>query len=141
MRQKISIITLGVHDLERSLKFYRDGLGWQLSSNSGGDIAFFPMGGVVLALYPWAKLAEDALVASQGSGFPGFTLAYNTKSKAEVEQVLDTVRSLGMKITREAQDVFWGGYHGYFEDPDGYLWEVAWAPFIEFDEQDNLKLS
>lgn len=140
MRQRISLITLGVRDFERSLKFYRDGLGWQPSSASGDDVAFFQMGGVVFGLYPREKLAEDAKVAPQGSGFSGITLAYNTKSKAEVEEVLDMARKLGAKITKEAQDVFWGGYNGYFEDPDGYLWEVAWNPFFEFDEQDNIRL-
>ena len=140
MRQKISLITLGVSDFERSLKFYRDGLGWQPSSASSDDVAFFSMGGVVFSLYPRDKLAEDALVPDEGSGFPGFTLAYNTRSKEEVEDVLEKARSLGARITKEAQDVFWGGYNGYFADPDGYLWEVAWNPFFEFDEQDNQKL-
>jgi catechol 2,3-dioxygenase-like lactoylglutathione lyase family enzyme len=140
MRQKLSIITLGVRDLEQSLKFYRDGLGWRLSSASQGDVAFLPMGGVVFALYPREKLAEDALIDPEGTGFPGFTLAYNTKSKAEVDEVLKTAERLGAKITKQAQDVFWGGYHGYFADPDGYLWEIAWNPFFEFDERDNLVL-
>lgn len=140
MRQRISLITLGVSDFERSLKFYRDGLGWQLSSASGEDVAFFQMGGVAFSLYPRDKLAEDANVLPQGSGFSGITLAYNTKSKEEVDEVLEKVRGLGAKVTKEAQDVFWGGYNGYFADPDGYLWEVAWNPFFEFDKQDNVKL-
>jgi len=140
MRQRISLITLGVRNFERSLKFYRDGLGWQPSSASGDDVAFFQMSGVVFGLYPRDKLAEDANVAAQGGGFSGITLAYNTKSKEEVEEILDMARELGAKITKEAQDVFWGGYNGYFEDPDGYLWEVAWNPFFEFDEDDNVIL-
>jgi catechol 2,3-dioxygenase-like lactoylglutathione lyase family enzyme len=140
MRQRISLITLGVRDFERSLKFYRDGLGWQPSSASGDDVAFFQMSGLVFGLYPRHKLAEDANVAAQGGGFSGVTLAYNTKSKQEVEEVLDMARELGAKITKEAQDVFWGGYNGYFEDLDGYLWEVAWNPFFEFDENDNIRL-
>lgn len=140
MKQKISLITLGVRDFERSLEFYRDGLGWQPSSASQSEIAFFQMDGVVLALYPYEKLAEDALVPAQGSGFPGFTLAYNTRSKVEVEEVLEKARNLGCKITKEAQEMFWGGYSGYFQDPDGYLWEVAWNPSFPFDERDNLLL-
>ena len=140
MRQKLSIVTLGVEDLKRSLEFYRDGLGWKLSSASQEDIAFLPMGGVVLGLYPRHLLAEDAQVDAKREGFPGFTLAYNTKSKEEVEEVLNTVEAMGARIVKSAQDVFWGGYHGYFADPDGYLWEVAWNPYFEFDEQDNLKL-
>jgi uncharacterized protein len=140
MRQKLSLITLGVTDFERSLKFYRDGLGWKLSSASQDDVAFFPMGGVVFALFPREKLAEDATVPASGSGFSGITLAYNTKSQEEVDSVLKQAESLGAKIVKPAQKVFWGGYNGYFADPDGHLWEVAWNPFWEFDEDDNLIL-
>ncbi|MBE7552676.1 MAG: VOC family protein [Anaerolineales bacterium] len=140
MRPKLNLITLGVKDFERSLQFYRDGLGWPLSSASQGDVAFFPLGGVVLALYPRDKLAEDAQVSPAGSGFSGITLAYNTKSQAEVDEVLQTVENLGATIIKRAQPVFWGGYNGYFADPDGHLWEVAWNPFFGFDEADNLIL-
>jgi catechol 2,3-dioxygenase-like lactoylglutathione lyase family enzyme len=140
MRQKLSLITLGVRDLERAVVFYRDGLGWKPSSASGGDVVFFPMGGIVLSLYPRDKLAEDALVDPGGEGFSGITLAYNTKSKAEVDEVLKTVEALGARIVKTAGDVFWGGYSGYFADPDGHLWEVAWNPFFGFDEAGNLVL-
>jgi len=140
MRQKLSLITLGVNDLERSVRFYQDGLGWKASSASGGDVVFFPMGGIVLSLYPRDKLAEDAMVDPAGSGFSGFTLAYNTRSKEEVDEVLKTVEGLGAVVVKKAQDVFWGGYNGYFADPDGHLWEVAWNPFFPFDEKDNLIL-
>jgi catechol 2,3-dioxygenase-like lactoylglutathione lyase family enzyme len=141
MRQKLSIITLGVSDLARSIAFYRDGLKWHTTHKEGEGIAFFPMGGIVLSLYPREGLAEDALVGPHGSGFQGFTLAHNTKSEAEVDAVLAEVAALGMKIVKPAQKVFWGGYSGYFADPDGYLWEVACNPFVGFDEQDNLTLS
>lgn len=140
MRQKLNLITLGVDDLERSLRFYRDGLGWQPSSASQDDIAFFPLSGVVLALYPREKLAEDILIDATGSGFPGVTLAYNAKNQEEVNAVLQTVEGLGAKILKPAQTVFWGGYSGYFADPDGHIWEVAWNPFFGFDEADNLIL-
>lgn len=140
MRQKISLITLGVNDLERSVRFYRDGLGWKPSSASEGDVVFFPMGGIVLSLFPRDKLAEDAMVNAEGRGFSGITLAYNTQSKEEVDEVLETVKSLGAKIVKPAQEVFWGGYSGYFADPDGHLWEVAWNPFFPFDDDDNLIL-
>lgn len=140
MRPKISLITLGVSDLERALQFYQKGLGWQPSSASQDDVVFFQLGGVVLSLYPREKLAEDAQVSSAGSGFAGITLAHNTKSQEEVDQVLQTVESLGAKIVKKAQKVFWGGYSGYFADPDGHLWEVAWNPFFPFDESDNLIL-
>jgi uncharacterized protein len=139
MRQKLSIITLGVSDLARSIAFYRDGLKWTTAYKEGEGIAWFPIGGVVLALYPREGLAEDAMVSAQGSGFTGITLAHNTKSEAEADAVLAEVAALGMKIVKPAQKVFWGGYSGYFADPDGYLWEVAYNPYSVFDEQDNLK--
>lgn len=140
MRPKLNLVTLGVKDFERALKFYQDGLGWQPSSASQDDVAFFPLGGVVLSLYPRDKLAEDARVSPEGSGFAGLTLAYNAKSQAEVDEVLQTVERLGATIVKPAETVFWGGYSGYFADPDGHLWEVAWNPFWEFDEADNLVL-
>ncbi len=134
------VITLGVSDFQRALTFYRDGLGWLASSASQGDIAFFQMGGVVLALYPRDELAKDATISADGSGFSGVTLSYNTRSKGEVEETLALAERLGGKIVKPAQDVFWGGYHGYFTDPDGYLWEVAWNPFFLFDKAGNLAL-
>jgi catechol 2,3-dioxygenase-like lactoylglutathione lyase family enzyme len=140
MRLKLHLVTLGVKDLQRSLKFYQEGLGWQPSSASQDDIAFFPLGGVVLALYPREKLAEDAHISPEGGGFSGITLAYNAKSQEEVDQVLQTVENLGAQVVKNAEKVFWGGYSGYFADPDGHLWEVAWNPFFEFDESDNLVL-
>jgi catechol 2,3-dioxygenase-like lactoylglutathione lyase family enzyme len=140
MRPKLSIVTLGVKDFERALQFYQQGLGWQPSSASQDDVAFFPLGGVVLALYPRDKLAEDAQISSEGSGFSGITLAYNTKSETEVDEVLQAVEKLGAKIVKKGQKVFWGGYSGYFADPEGHLWEVAWNPFFGFDEADNLIL-
>ncbi len=140
MRQKLSLITLGVKDLKRALDFYQRGLGWKPSGASGEDVAFFPMGGVVFALYPREKLAEDATVDQSGSGFSGIALAHNTKSQDEVDDVLQTVELIGGKIVKPAQKVFWGGYSGYFADPDGHLWEVAFNPHWQFDENDNLVL-
>lgn len=134
MQQRFSMVTLGVEDLARSLQFYRDGLGWQPASNSNDDITFFQLGGVVLSLYPRLKLAEDATVDPAGTGFSGMTLAYNTKSREEVDEVFHLVEQLGERIVKPAQDVFWGGYSGYFADPDGHLWEVAWNPFWAFDD-------
>ena len=138
MRQKLNIITLGVSDFDRALKFYESGLGWKKSSASQGDIAFFPLGGMVLALYPRELLAEDATVPANGSGFSGITIAYNAQSEQEVDAVLAEVEKLGATIVKPAQKVFWGGYSGYFKDPDGHLFEVAFNPFLGFDEQDNL---
>jgi catechol 2,3-dioxygenase-like lactoylglutathione lyase family enzyme len=140
MHPRLNIITLGVKDFQKSLAFYKNGLGWKISSASQDDIAFFPLGGIVLALYPLDKLAEDATVPLSKNEFPGFTLAYNAKSEAEVDAVLQEAEKIGAKIVKKAQKVFWGGYSGYFADPDGYLWEVAHNPFFEFDEKDCLKL-
>ncbi|MBW4471919.1 MAG: VOC family protein [Stenomitos rutilans HA7619-LM2] len=140
MQQRLSLVTLGVQDLPRSLQFYRDGLGWKPSSASQEEIAFFQLGGVVLSLYSRTSLAEDATVEPVGTGFSGITLAYNTKRKEEVDEVLQLVEQLGERIVKPAQDVFWGGYSGYFADPDGHLWEVAWNPFWAFDDADQVIL-
>lgn len=140
MRQKLNLITLGVKDLERAVNFYKNGLGWKTSSASADDVAFFQMGGIVLSLYPREKLAEDAMVDPKGSGFSGITLAYNAKSQEEVDNVLRSVETMGGKVIKPGQKVSWGGYNGYFADPDGYLWEVAWNPFWGFDENDNVIL-
>lgn len=140
MRQQLSIITLGVDDLHRSLNFYEQGLGWKRSAASNDNICFFPAGGIVLALYPRVLLAEDAMVDAAGSGFTGITIAYNATSASEVDEVMKQVASLGATIVKPAQKVFWGGYSGYFKDPDGHLFEVAFNPFWEMDQQGNLML-
>ena len=140
MKQPLHIITLGVRDFKTSFEFYSKTLDWKPSKNSNDDIAFFQAGGVVLAIYPREKLAEDAMVSPDGSGFAGFTLAYNTRSESEVDEIITNLRSKGVKIVKEPQRVFWGGYSSYFADPDDYRWEVAYNPFFAFDENGNLKL-
>jgi catechol 2,3-dioxygenase-like lactoylglutathione lyase family enzyme len=127
MEPRISIITLGVADLERSTRFYRDGLGLPHNPEYM-DIAFFPLQGCWLALYPRQALAADAKVDPQGSGFSGVTLAHNVRSKAEVDRTLQQAAAAGAQITKPAEEAEWGGYSGYFADPDGHLWEVAWNP-------------
>ncbi|MCC6299607.1 MAG: VOC family protein [Anaerolineales bacterium] len=140
MNQFLHLVTLGVRDFEASKKFYAETLGWKLAKASGDDVAFFQAGGVALALYPREKLAEDALTSAKGSGFSGVTLAHNARSEAEVDETIADLKSKGVKIVKEPQKVFWGGYSSYFADPDGYLWEVAFNPFFPFDEAGNLKL-
>lgn len=140
MRQKLNLITLGVGDLTRSLNFYEKGLGWKKSDKSVDDLALFPLGGITLALYPREELAADVTVPYQASLFYGLTFSYNAKSENEVDEVLKKVAALGAEIIKPAQKVFWGGYSGYFKDLDGYIFEVAFNPFWEFDENDNLKL-
>lgn len=132
MKPKISIITLGVSDFKKSLKFYRDGLGFKFHNyKEGEDHVMFEMEGTWLSLFPKEKLACDATVENNGSGFSGITLAHNVKSKEEVDQVINHAVSSGAKLVKKPQEVFWGGYSGYFADPDGYLWEVAYNPFTD----------
>lgn len=140
MKQHLHLITLGVRDFEKSKKFYAETLGWKLSSASQDDVAFFQAGGVVMAIYPREKLAEDAMTSPEGSGFSGVTLAYNAQSEAEVDEIIGDLKAKGVKIVKEPQKVFWGGYSSYFADPNDYRWEVAYNPFFEFDENGNLKL-
>lgn len=128
MDPRISIVTLGVSDLPRSVRFYRDGLGLPLREGSGDVIAFFETKGTWLALFPRSALAADATVPSEGSGFPGFTLAHNVRSREEVDDLLNQAVAAGATVVKPARDTDWGGYSGYFSDPDGYLWEVAWNP-------------
>ena len=139
MNQHLHIITLGVRDFEASKKFYTETLGWKISRPQEG-IAFFQAGGVVLAIFPREELAKDALVDLEESGFSGFTVAYNARSESEVDQIIADLKAKGVKIVKEPQKVFWGGYSSYFADPDGFLWEVAYNPFFPFDENGNLKL-
>jgi catechol 2,3-dioxygenase-like lactoylglutathione lyase family enzyme len=132
MKPKIGLITLGVSDLARSLRFYRDGLGFPTHNYKADEgIVVFKMEGSWLALYPRDKLAEDATVPAAGSGFGGITLAHNAGTKEEVNQVMELAVSAGARMVKKPQDVFWGGYSGYFADPDGHLWEVAFNPFTD----------
>jgi len=129
MKPKITFVGLGVRDFDRSVEFYQNGLG--LARKEGPpEIAFFEMGGVMLSLYPRDKLGEDIGVPSDGAGFPGFTLAHNVDSPEAVDAVLQEAVDAGAELVKPGQKVFWGGYSGYFSDPDGYYWEVAWNPFL-----------
>jgi uncharacterized protein len=131
MEPRITLITLGVGDLQQSIRFYRDGLGWHLSSLSCGDFALFKMtAGTALALYPRQLLAQDACLPDSG-GFGGVTLAQNVASPEEVERMLQHAVIAGGSLLKVADKTEWGGYSGYFADPDGHPWEVAWAPFFE----------
>ena len=140
MNQHLHLVTLGVRDFKKSYEFYTKTLGWKPSSASQDDVAFFQMSGVVFAIYPREKLAEDALTSPEGSGFSGITLAYNAHSEAEVDEIIRDLKSKGVKIVKEPQKVFWDGYSSYFADPDDYHWEVAYNPFFEFDDDGDLKL-
>ncbi|MGD0760168.1 MAG: VOC family protein [Candidatus Sulfotelmatobacter sp.] len=127
MEQRVSLITLGVADLQRSREFY-ERLGWRRSMANAEGVVFFQTGGMALALYPRHELAKDANVSAHGDGFSGISLAYNARTRAEVDAVLHEAEAAGAKLVKPAQEAFWGGYSGYFADPDGFLWEVAWNP-------------
>ncbi len=132
MKPKISLVTLGVRDFGRSLAFYREGLGFAPHNHTEGEEhVMFRLESSWLSLFPRDELAKDATVPDDGQGFSGITLAHNVGSKAEVDAVFAHAVSVGAKAVKPPQDVFWGGYSGYFADPDGYLWEVAWNPFTD----------
>lgn len=137
MEQRLSLVTLGVSSLKRSRAFYEDGLGWEKSTNDE-EIAFYQINGSLLALFPKEKLAADAELPNEGTGFGGVTLAYCTRTRDEVDAVLAEAERAGARMLRPAQDTFWGGYSGYFADPDGYPWEVAWNPAWELTKRGDV---
>lgn len=138
MEPRINVITLGVQDLKTSTAFYRDGLGWTTLEEEG--ITFVKLNNIVLGLYPQNKLMEDAQQTEPNSGAPTFTLAYNTANEKEVDEIIDSAIAAGAKHVKKPQKVFWGGYSGYFADPDGHLWEVAHNPFWKLDNQGLVQL-
>jgi uncharacterized protein len=136
MKPHISVITLGVRDLARAREFYVERLGWPVQQEDDNWVCILlGSGDTAFALYPWNELAEDARVPPDGDGFRGVTLAYNVRSQERVDEVLAEAEAAGGSIVKPAQPTFWGGYGGYFSDPEGYLWEVATGatqlPFAE----------
>jgi len=134
MKPRVTVITLGVDDLEAALRFYRDGLRFPSEGIIGqefehGAVAFFDLQpGLVLAIWPRESVAHDTGMVEGPPSSTEFTLGHNVSSQGEVDAVMEQARSAGATIAREAQDTFWGGYSGYFADPDGHLWEVVWNP-------------
>ena len=134
MKPRITLITLGVDDLERSLRFYRDGLGLKTEGIVGkefehGAVAFFELeGGLKLGIWPRNSIAHDSGLAAGSASPTELTIGHNVSSKAEVDAVMAQAGKAGAAIVKPAQDTFWGGYAGYFQDPDGHLWEAAWNP-------------
>jgi uncharacterized protein len=126
VEQRLSLVTLGVSDLERARGFY-EALGWITGAEPSDDVVFFQAGGMIVALWDRGRLAEDSCVEDAG-GWGGVTLAYNTRSPAEVDAVIEEAREAGARIGREGAETFWGGYSGVFIDPDGHPWEVAHNP-------------
>ncbi|PWG63353.1 VOC family protein [Sediminicurvatus halobius] len=136
MQPRISMITLGVRDLEASVRFYEHGLGLP-RMDSPPEVAFFTLNGSWLALYGREALAEDAGIAPDGSGFAGIAIAHNVKSEPAVDEVMEQAAAAGARLVRAPRKVFWGGYSGYFADPDGYLWEVAHNPLFWIGPKDE----
>lgn len=139
MEPRLSFVTLGVADIGRARAFYEK-LGFKPSSASTEDVAFYDAGGVVLALWGRADLAKDAGISSKGSGFPGVAIAHNVPTVEEVARVLAEAEAAGGRIVRASEKVFWGGQTGYFADPDGHLWEVAYNPFMPLDAAGHVTL-
>lgn len=140
MKPRISLITIGVDDLERSLRFYRDGLGLKTEGIVGaqyehGAVAFFDLqSGLKLAIWPRRSIAHDSGLPLGSPSATEFALAHNVSSKAEVDAVMDQAKRAGAVVVKPAHDTFWGGYAGYFQDPDRHLWEVAWNPQWDLTE-------
>lgn len=126
MKPHLSMVTLGVRDLPRAIRFYEQGLGLPRMEVDSDAVAFFPLAGAWLGLYGRDDLAKDAGIPAEGSGFGGVALAHNVASREEVDATLAQAVGAGATLVKPGQDVFWGGYSGYFADPDGHLWEVAW---------------
>ena len=140
MNPWISLMTLGVRDIERSRRFYRDGLGWPMSAASTEDVTFFRTGGVVLALYKRELLAADANLSPDGSGFAGISLAHNVATRELVDAALEAAVDAGGRLLKPGTETAWGGYIGYFADPDDFLWEIAWNPGFPLREDGSIEL-
>ena len=141
MEQRLSLVSLGVADVAASTAFY-ERLGWQRHAGASNEqITFFQLGGIILGLYGAEPLSADAGVPFEGPpAFRGVTLAYNGRTKEEVDEVLKLAVESGGKLIKAAEEVFWGGYSGYFADPDGHFWEVAWNPFFPIDADGAISL-
>ena len=140
MEQRLGVVTLGVADVARARDFYEQ-LGWRPGGPTSAEIVFFQLPGLVLALHGRHALAEDAQLApGTDGGFGGIALAFCTRSRDEVDAVLAEATGAGGRLLKPAQEVFWGGYSGYFADPDGHPWEVAWNPFFPIDEAGAVRL-
>lgn len=140
MKPRITVLTIGVNDLKKSLKFYRDGLGLKTDGIVGeefeyGAVVFFDLqNGLKFALYPRKSLAHDADIPQTPPSTTEFSIGHNVNSKKEVDMVMAQAKKVGAKIIKPAQKTFWGGYAGYFQDPDGHLWEIAWNPAWKFED-------
>lgn len=131
MKQELSIVTLGVENIKTAREFYENILGFMPLKESNESIAFYDMGGTLLGLFQWEELAKDAGVEKEGDGFRRVSLAHTEPSEEAVDVLFAELKEKGVMIVKEPEKVFWGGYSGYFQDPDGHLWEVAYNPFMD----------
>ncbi|KPF62278.1 glyoxalase [alpha proteobacterium AAP81b] len=139
MDQRISIVTLGTNDMARAVAFW-EAMGWPRRAKAFDAIAMFQVGGLAFAIYPFAKLAGDCGMEDRGPGFGGFTIAHNVRSEAEVDALIDRAVANGATLQVKPHKAFWGGYSGYFCDPDGHPWEVAYNPFVPMAPDGSLIL-
>jgi uncharacterized protein len=137
--QRLSLVTLGVADLDRARRFYEGGLGWE-RNNKDESVVFYQLPGMILGLWSREALAGDGGMKDDGATFSGIVLAYNTRSREEVDAVLAEAEAAGGRILKPAEETFWGGYSGYFADVDGHCWEVAWNPFWRVDDEGRVSL-
>lgn len=141
MEPRVSLITLTTRDMARAVRFYRDGLGWPLSERSvTGEVAFFQAGGMVVSIYGLDNQLADAQIAAAGSGFGGIVLAHNVHAREQVDAVLQEAVAAGATLLRAGHTAAWGGYIGFFTDPDGHAWEVAWNPGFALADDGTLTL-
>lgn len=140
MKQRINLLTIGVNDLKRSMEFYQNGMGWQTKGivgtefENGAVVMFELVNGTMLCLYERKNLAWDSKLALQAESATEFSIGYFVNSKKEVDAIMEQAKKAGAKITKPTQNAFWGGYHGYFQDRDGHLWEIGYNPSWKVDE-------
>ena len=139
MEQRLSLVTLGVSDLQRSIRFY-EALGWQRSMRAAEGVAFFQAPGIAFGLYPIESITADTGLVPGRTGFGGVVLSHNAREREDVDRLLNEATTAGATLVKAGHEVSWGGYVGYFRDPDGYLWEVAWNPAFPIDAAGNITL-
>ncbi|MFD2515580.1 VOC family protein [Pontibacter locisalis] len=140
MEQRLTIITIGVKNLQRSRDFYLNVFGWKPTESSTEGVVFFQLNGIQLALFPQESLADDAGVDPQGNGFRRYSLAHNVRSEQEVDELVAQLEAKGAQVVKRPEKVFWGGYSSYIADPDDNLWEIAYNPFLALDDLGNAKM-
>ena len=138
MEQRLSLLTLGAKDVKKLTEFYTTIFGWDPLPNSSDNVTFFQLNGFQLGIFEYTALAEDANVVADGHGFKGLSLAYNLRTKEAVDELFAELKAKGVTITKEPQEVFWGGYSGYIADPEHNMWEIAYNPYMDFDESGNV---